>query len=380
MTLHIHIKYHLMFTTLLILTLGGSVRCAAASYKVTILDSLQGDTSSSALGINNRGQVVGVSYTLGDNYNRSAVIWDNGLVRKLASPLGFSDADAINDDGVIAGSYEQYLGSDLYKLSRACIWCDNVLIDIGSDSDSNSSSACGINNQGQVIGNEYDSSYGCDRPFIWCNGERRYLIGDVGNSGCSAINDLGQVVGRADFPDTMGNAFLWEGDTLSDLGCPYDLGAQFSAAGDINNHGQVVGSSALFTYRALLWQDGDIIDLGSLGGRFNEALGINDLGQIVGKSDVNNQSHAFLWESGNMIDLNQTTLNESDWTLLEARDINNSGQIIGDGLINGQRRAFLLTPVPESNSFIILGLAIIVLCLLMFRDFVPILCKLLHEY
>ena len=76
--------------------------------------------------------------------------------------------------------------------------------------------------------------------------------------------------------------------TVADLGT---LGGSASAAGGINNKGQVVGWANLpddpYTYHAFLWNgSGPLQDLGTLGGAESRAYGINDGGEIVGWSDM----------------------------------------------------------------------------------------------
>ncbi len=111
---------------------------------------------------------------------------------------------------------------------------------------------------------------------------------------------------------------------IIDLGT---LGGSLSAANGINDAGQVVGYSrtASHTEHAFLWDDGEMIDLGTLPGpSYSEARSINNAGQVVGFSGSDDGS-AFIWDSsGGMRYLDGIGDTES-----EARDINNSGQVVG---------------------------------------------------
>ena len=84
--------------------------------------------------------------------------------------------------------------------------------------------------------------------------------------------------------------------------CPRPLGG--ARANDINNQGQVVGSSttAEGQNHAVLWENGTMTALGTLGGTSSWASGINDQGQVVGWSRIagpwrtpSGEIHAVLW-------------------------------------------------------------------------------------
>ena len=120
------------------------------------------------------------------------------------------------------------------------------------------------------------------------------------SSTASGINDRGQIVGQSDTPSFELHAFLWEDGKMSDLGTLPSGG--FSEAEAINNLGQVVGQGDVASgagHHAFLWEKGKMTDLGTLpGSSLSNALDINDRGQVVGSSTLASDSapeHAVLW-------------------------------------------------------------------------------------
>ena len=97
----------------------------------------------------------------------------------------------------------------------------------------------------------------------------------------------------------------------------------------INNAGQVVGSLETPDYggpHAALYNDGQVINLGTLGGPHSVGLSINDAGQITGAADISYDiTHPFLYTNGQMQDLG--TLGEGPNNV--GNSINNAGQITG---------------------------------------------------
>ncbi|HEU0047626.1 MAG TPA: hypothetical protein VFQ43_08480 [Nitrososphaera sp.] len=101
---------------------------------------------------------------------------------------------------------------------------------------------------------------------------------------------------------------------LTDLGTL--TGGNDSSANVINARGWIAGGSTTSeidpltggpVFHAVLWKDGEIIDLGTLGGNESGGFYINNEGQVVGASAINTTSnpptHPFLWENGVMLDL-----------------------------------------------------------------------------
>ena len=134
-------------------------------------------------------------------------------------------------------------------------------------------------------------------------------------------------------------------------------GALNNIAFAINNQGQIVGQSDLpgdTTFHAFLWQNGAMVDLGTLLGDFlSAAFGINNKGQVVGQScDQNGNCRAFLWQDGVMTNLNALIPQGSPLYLIEASDINDRGEIVGNAIATGtgNERAFLATRCDEKQG------------------------------
>jgi probable HAF family extracellular repeat protein len=159
-----------------------------------------------------------------------------------------------------------------------------------------------------------------------------YRAMDLGPGAASDVNDLGQVVGTS-----ASHAVLWNGATVRDLGtlpAPYDSS---SSAVAINDLGQIIGNSddSQFHTHAFIWRNGVMTDLGTLGGPTTRATAINDLGEVVGYSNTATIAYyhngipvyvfdAFLWRNGQIIDLG--TLGGQGSV---ATDINEFGHVAG---------------------------------------------------
>jgi probable HAF family extracellular repeat protein len=147
------------------------------------------------------------------------------------------EAVGINDRG-------QVIGNTFSVMPGAFLWQEGVMTDLSAFLSDGSFTAVAINDRGQVIGRGNTQATGnVDHAFLYRDGVMIDL-GTLGGptSAAHAINASGQVVGVADTADGLSHAFLYSDGTMIDLGT---LGGFFSAAHAINASGQVVGVAAI---------------------------------------------------------------------------------------------------------------------------------------
>lgn len=302
-----------------------------------------GGASSQARAINASGRVAGVGARA--DASLRAVVWaDAGLtVVDPRAPDQQSHATAINDSGqVVLISYSM---GDL--VPHGLLWSSGVVTDLG-DLLPRGLNASG----GQVVGSttRFVPGFGWqERPAMWTDGlvvELATLGGNFGSA--SAIDGLGRVVGWSfTTNDARRRGTLWSGGTARDLGTlggPGSMAYAISATGWVAGHAQT--ASGLMHAARLsvptsgvptLWQD-----LGTLpGAQTSYAFGVNSAGQVVGTSGA----RAVWWHDGLITDLNTLLPARSGWMLEQAYAINDRGQIVGTGLERGMPRGFVLSPM-----------------------------------
>jgi len=121
-------------------------------------------TSSEAYDMNERGQVVGNSYSL-DGF-RVAFLWEDGVMSSLHDPAQIpgtvSSAHAVNAAGVVVG--EADFTPDFGQFTTATVWDHGSVTNLGSLELNAQSLAMDINDHGSVVGFS-QTSFG-DRAFI----------------------------------------------------------------------------------------------------------------------------------------------------------------------------------------------------------------------
>ena len=201
-----------------------------------------------------------------------------------------------------------------------------------------------LNERGEIIARV---TYPEERALVWKNGEWTdlgALPGMGSHSGAFTLNDRGQIIGQSCTrrvlscldPRTaaVSRAFVWANGKMTGL---RTLGGRSTRGWDINNKGEIVGSSDTGGQhvRAVLWRNGKVISLGTLGGKHSGALAINERSQIVGWSDTSDPKAGprfFLWENGKMNDLGIEVDRRTEWAWGSRRYlvfINERGHVAG---------------------------------------------------
>lgn len=359
--------------------------CKAQSmYTVTDIGGVSIGKFSRAFGINNAGEVVG-QYQTADFGVSHAFLYSNGAMTDLGTLGGASSAAlAINNSGVIVGA------SSGNANVRAFVYKSDVGM-VNITPSGYGAVALGVSDSGLVVGSYWNGN-SATWGFMYQNGAfasspTLNLNGAPGVTIPTAANASGLVAGKITDPSDpfVGQPYITNGQQYSTtIGVPRYASSRASginAAGDVI--GFVDGASAP---QSFLYSNGKMTLLGSLGGVFSggvQVYGINGQDDVVGVAYSKNSeamgyintpedsldyhvldsymitgSHAVIYKSGQLQDLNNLIDPNLGWELLDARSINDSGQIVGEGVINNQIHAFILTPVPEPSvrSEMLIGL------------------------
>jgi probable HAF family extracellular repeat protein len=242
---------------------------------------------TAAVGINNRGQIVGGA--------RGGGVPDRGFLRDAGGryitfrfPGARSSlAQKLNDRGQVTGLYSNTTddprdGADLAGFLRDARGRYTRIAVPGA----RTTTAVGVNNRGQVVG-QYQDANGLYHGYVWERG--RFTTIDAPGAAATTlfdINDRGQIVGARVEADGTFRGLMLDRGRFSSFAPP---GAVLTLPFDINNRGQIVGFTAsdlaTETARGFLLAKGakgPFTPISFPGAPSTVALGLNDRGQISG--------------------------------------------------------------------------------------------------
>jgi len=216
----------------------------------------------------------------GSNHSCLGFLWRNGVKEPLGT-LGGNNSAAlgVNNRGLVVGTAENITQDPACMPPqvldyKAVTWLAGRIHELPAFRGDAIAATVGVNDNNQVVGGSGNcgSGVGISPIFVHAILWQKDSVTDLGNLGGSinnvafAINGRAQVVGASDLAgDNTGHAFLWQQGVMADLGT---LTGDFSsAANGINNNGQVVGQSCNSDFsvcRAFLWQAGAMTDLNTL--------------------------------------------------------------------------------------------------------------------
>ena len=264
----------------------------------TILSGLPSDSNSFSFGINKNGVVVGIIESSSDMRFTHAFAWSNGTLRILPTLGGeYGLAKSVNDSGLVVGAAQT---PDKYF--HATTWAGDVAKELSTLPGGDTSYANDVNSRGEIVGQSNDG------------------------------------------PNRQGHAVRWLSDGTVHL-LPSSHDSVFSSALALNTHGDVAGFD---NARAVLWTHGREIELGDFGDEPNAALDLNDAGEVVGSSaEDEGRMRAFIWKNGSLTNLNKLVPPNSGWVLLSAFRISNTGEILAHGFFEGKSHLCVLTPIKQ---------------------------------
>jgi probable HAF family extracellular repeat protein len=311
---------------------------------------------SRATGINDRGQIVGSSSVAASSVypylethaflltpedtdgNGAPDRWfrdlnadgANDLMTDLGVPAGgtYSAGFGINNAGQVLVATYNY---DVVPNNKTFLWDRGAFTELGMFA--GPGYAGGINDAGQVVGATRDAA-GDTRVVLWDGSRGTTGLGDATgytHVGANAISPSGSVVGSGFDSAAVAGTFAWtpdqpNGTTGTTNALPPLPGDSYGMAYDINDAGQVVGSS---TYEETSYYE------------------YWDWDSFYSGYTTYTLDHATVWQNGVPTDLNTRLLEHpgTDLNLLTAGYINAAGQIAGVADSAGRQHGFLLTPV-----------------------------------
>ncbi|HJP05147.1 MAG: hypothetical protein CL799_12925 [Chromatiales bacterium] len=134
---------------------------------------------------------------------------------------------------------QKLLGITLFLVSAALNAATYNLTQLQSLSAGGDSLAYGLNDNGTVVGQSYNSTTAQLEAVVWSSG----TVVSIGVKGLArAVNNSGVVIGETGTATLLsdGEAFMWQAGAYTNLGT---LGGSIAGAYDINESGVITGIS-----------------------------------------------------------------------------------------------------------------------------------------
>jgi probable HAF family extracellular repeat protein len=313
-----------------VVLVGSSARAATPPFVAIDLGTL-GGASSSAVAVNEKGQVVGSSETASGATHVFSWTQAGGMVDlgTDGSPVALSEA------GQMVGNITS--GPDKLAFS----WTKEGGIVYLGTLGGPSSTAVDVNANGLVIGNSTTAS-GESHPFAWSQAEGMVDLGTLGGPDAVAadVNDAGQVVGWSQTAAGGVHPFLWtRAYGLRDLGfwhhawwCDSVASSdEYGYANAINASGQVAGSLDVCWYPGERWSWGNAVFWTPTSVQYSgtgalRSLAINDAGQVLAQFTNPDPHGGSVWRAAELWTVGGGLVTVFDG---QAADLNNRGEVVG---------------------------------------------------
>ena len=250
---------------------------------------------TSALGINNSGQIVGESLLVG------GFLYEGGAFSLIDAPAGYFtfSASGIGDGGQIVGILLTTNGEELGYLDNGGTF--TMITDPGASG----SVTTGISSNGTfIVGKDGGLLFQvCCEGFLDTGGVFTQIHNpSFYSTVASGVNNSGQIVGTVgpgEGGTVPGNhGFIYNGGVFTLLDFP---GATSTYASGINNNGTIVGSytDGASKIHGLIYNSGIFTSFDFPGATYTSINGINDNGVIVGSyGDAGGNQHGFFYAIG----------------------------------------------------------------------------------
>lgn len=269
---------------LTLLILSSSVNASIISYTFTTLDD-PNVSGSRPTGINNIGQIVGVTSDI--NGNTGAFEYDNGTYKSLPG----SSANGINNNGQIVGNTGDGRGYIIDNIGTVSYF--NMPSGLNDSNIILHSVATGINDSGKVSGYTpwFGLGEGPARGFVYANGNMDFLSNQGGFYG---INNSDKIVGNAGRNGV--GAFEYNNGIFQNLPQVSGYENAYVGATGINNNGLVVGyfTKGDGTAHGFIYDGSSYSIIDKPNAAITIITGVNDLGYLVGSFTDNTGAHGFL--------------------------------------------------------------------------------------